>query len=91
MTIVAENMPTYISEKNGIIRIQRSSGLWHITPVDATHVRVEYTLQVDPGGWIPAWLVNMVASTGPYQSFIGLRKQVKKEKYRDARLEGITD
>jgi hypothetical protein len=91
MTIVAENMPTYISEKNGIIRIQRSSGLWHITPVDATHVRVEYTLQVDPGGWIPAWLVNMVASTGPYQSFIGLRKQVKKEKYGDARLEGITD
>lgn len=91
ITIVAENMPSYISEKNGIIRIQRSSGLWHITPIDASHVRVEYTLQVDPGGWIPAWLVNMVASTGPYQSFIGLRKQVKKEKYRDARLEGIKD
>jgi hypothetical protein len=91
ITIVAENMPTYISEKNGIIRIQRSSGLWHITPVDASHVRVEYTLQVDPGGWIPAWLVNMVASTGPYQSFIGLRKQVKKEKYKDARLQGIID
>lgn len=91
MTIVAENMPTYISEKNGIIRIQRSSGLWHITPIDANHVKVEYTLQVDPGGWIPAWLVNMVASTGPYQSFIGLRKQVNKEKYKDARLQGIID
>lgn len=91
MTIVAENMPKYISEKNGIIRIQRSSGLWHIIPIDANHVRVEYTLQVDPGGWIPAWLVNMVASTGPYQSFVGLRKQVKKEKYRDMKLPGIID
>lgn len=91
LTIVAENMPAYIAEKNGIIRIQRSSGLWHITPIDASHVRVEYTLQVDPGGWIPAWLVNMVASTGPYQSFIGLRKQVKKEKYKDAKLPGIID
>jgi hypothetical protein len=91
MTIIAENMPTYISEKKDIIRIQRSSGLWHITPIDANHVRVEYTLQVDPGGWIPAWLVNMVASTGPYQSFIGLRKQVGKEKYKDAKLQGIID
>jgi hypothetical protein len=91
MTIIAENMPTYISEKKDIIRIRRSSGLWHITPIDANHVRVEYTLQVDPGGWIPAWLVNMVASTGPYQSFIGLRKQVSKEKYKDAKLQGIID
>jgi hypothetical protein len=91
MTIVAENMPKYITEKNGIIRIQRSSGLWYITPIDADHVRVEYILQVDPGGWIPAWLVNIVASTGPYQSFIGLRKQVKKEKYKDAKLQGIID
>lgn len=91
LTIVAENMPKYIAEKNGIVRIQRSSGLWHITPIDADHVRVEYILQVDPGGWIPAWLVNMVASTGPYQSFIGLRKQVKKEKYKDVKLPGISD
>lgn len=91
ITIVAENMPKYVANKNGIVRIQRSSGLWHITPVDKDHVRVEYTLQVDPGGIIPAWLVNMVASTGPYQSFIGLRKQVKKEKYKDARLPGILD
>lgn len=91
ITIVAENMPKYVPEKNGIVRIQRSSGLWHITPIDADHVRVEYTLQVDPGGLIPAWLVNMVASTGPYQSFIGLRKQVKKEKYNGMHLPGIMD
>lgn len=91
LTIIAENKPKYVAEKDGIIRIQRSSGIWHITPIDAQHVRVEYTLQVDPGGIIPAWLVNMVASTGPYQSFIGLRKQVKKEKYNNARLPGIID
>lgn len=91
ITIVAENMPAYVPEKKGIVRIQRSAGLWKITPVDARHVRVEYTLQVDPAGLIPAWLVNMVASTGPYQSFIGLRKQVMKEKYNNAHLPGILD
>jgi hypothetical protein len=91
MTIVAENMPKYVPQKNGIVRIQKSYGIWQISPIDNKHVRVEYTLQVDPGGSIPAWLVNMVASTGPYQSFIGLRKQVKKEKYKDAHLPGISD
>jgi hypothetical protein len=91
VTIKAENKPQYVPEKKGVVRIQRSSGLWHLTPMDNGLVKVEYTLQVDPGGMIPAWLVNMVASTGPYQSFIGLRKQVKKEKYNDAHLTGIVN
>lgn len=91
VTIVAENKPQYVLKKKGVVRIQRSSGLWHLTPMANGLVEVEYTLQVDPGGLIPAWLVNMVASTGPYQSFIGLRKQVMKEKYKGAQLPGIVN
>lgn len=91
VTMVTENMPKYVPEKKGIVRIQRSSGIWKLTPVSTGIIRVEYTLQVDPGGLLPAWLVNLFATTGPYQSLKGLRKEVKLAKYQNATLAGIVD
>lgn len=91
VTMVTENMPKYVPEKKGIVRIQRSSGIWKLTPVEKGLIKVEYTLQVDPGGLIPAWLVNLFASTGPYQSLKALRNEVKLAKYQHVKLPGISD
>ena len=91
VTMTTENLPNYIPVKNGIVRIQRSYGLWKLTPVSPGVVKVEYTLQVDPGGFLPAWLVNLFASTGPYQSLKALRNEVKLAKYQQAKFTGIID
>lgn len=91
ITVTATNMPTYIPPKDGIVRIQRSSGLWTIAPVANGQVRVEYVLQVDPGGNLPASIVNMFSYNGPYQSFRNLFTQVKKEPYPNARLPFISN
>lgn len=86
-----ENLPKYVPEKKGIVRIQRSMGIWKLTPVEKGLIQVEYTLQVDPGGALPAWLVNLFAANGPFQSLKGLRKEVKLKKYSNAKLTGIRD
>lgn len=91
VSMVTENLPKYIAEKKGIVRIQRSTGIWKLTPVEKGVIKVEYTLQVDPGGLLPAWLVNLFAATGPFQSLKGLRQEVKLPKYQQAKLPGITD
>lgn len=91
ITIRALNMPTYMSELPSLVRIQRSSGLWTITPVGLHRVRIEYELQVDPGGLLPAWLVNLFAADGPYESFKNLQQQVQKPIYQHAGLSGIVD
>ena len=91
VTMLTENMPKYVPEKKGIVRIQRSSGIWKLSPVEKGVIKVEYTLQVDPGGLIPAWLVNLFATTGPYQSLKALRKEVKLAKYQHVKLAGISD
>ena len=73
-----------VDHKNGIVRINHSKGKWVITPKSDKLINVSYTLQVDPGGAIPAWLVNLFSSEGPLHSFRLLRSQLKKTAYRNA-------
>ena len=48
-------------------------------------------MQVDPSGLLPAWLVNMFVSKGPYQTLKMLREQVKKPMYDNIQLGFIKD
>ncbi|MES2276507.1 MAG: START domain-containing protein [Bacteroidota bacterium] len=84
-------VPGMVPIKKGVVRIERSIGKWVIAPLAGGRVHVTYTLQVDPGGIIPAWLVNMVAGEGPTQSFKKLRLQLQKPAYRDVSLSFIKD
>jgi len=84
-------VPGFVPPKKGIVRIDHSIGKWILTPTANTHVKVVYTLQVDPGGAIPAWLVNMFAAEGPIQSFKGLKLQLQKPAYQHVVLPFIRD
>ena len=58
--------------KNGIVRIPYFNGLWEVAATDDTHIRISYTLSVDPGGSVPAWAYNKFVSKGPYNTFNNL-------------------
>ena len=91
VTIYGPVYPDYLPEKKGIVRVRHSEGKWVITPTGRNHVKVEYTLRADPGGDLPAWLVNMFVTKGPYESFKKLKEQLKKPVYVNARLPFIVD
>ncbi|RVU00412.1 lipid-binding protein [Mucilaginibacter limnophilus] len=86
ITVDGPAVPGFVPEKKSIVRIANSKGRWTITPTGKNHIRVEYVLQVDPGGNLPAWLVNMFAAEGPIQSFKNLKLQVEKPQYQNAQL-----
>jgi len=91
VTIYGPVFPDYLPEKKDIVRVRHSEGKWVITPVGSHRVKVEYTLRADPGGDLPAWLVNMFVTKGPYESFKKLKEQLKKPVYVNAKLPFITD
>ncbi len=91
VTIVGENQPAYLPEINNIVRIVQCASKWVIIPLGKGQVKVEYVLQVDPGGSIPSWLINMFATKGPYESFKDLRKQVNKSFYNQPSLAFVKD
>lgn len=63
---------------NGFLRVPFMHGRWTVKEVQNNSLQAEYILQIDPGGTIPAWLVNLAMAEGPYVSFRNLKKQLEK-------------
>jgi hypothetical protein len=87
ININAPAVPGIVPPKKGRIRISQSMASWTITPVGGGKLRVEYTLQVDPGGLIPAHIVNMFACQAPVETFTNMKKelQLRRAKSADSR------
>lgn len=65
-----------IPKKSGIVRIQEYEAMWVIEQSDKNKIHVEYISTVDPGGNIPAWVVNLAITTGPIKTFEKLIQEV---------------
>ncbi|HMG07671.1 MAG TPA: START domain-containing protein [Mucilaginibacter sp.] len=91
ITVDAPCLPDMVPVKDGIVRIEHSVGKWIITPTDNGQVKVEYTLHLDAGGSVPAWLLNMFITQGPTESFIKLKAQLQKPAYKNVKLAYVAD
>jgi len=84
-------IPEYIPIKEGYVRIPYSLSQWTIVPEDNGTVHVEFMVEINLGGKIPKWMMNLMASRGPYESIIRFRKQLTLKKYRNIHLSYIMD
>ena len=75
---IANSEDNFFAEKEDFVRVPASHSKWIITETD-NHVIIQYEIQIDPGGNVPAWLVNWVCANAPYQSFKKLKKIVEKK------------
>lgn len=91
VTVDAPAIPGWVAEKKGIVRISHSKGLWIITPLDKEKIKLEYTLQVDPGGVIPAWAVNLFSAQGPLETFKKMKQRLLLPEYKNAVLPFIVN
>jgi len=66
-------LPDFIPRKEGLVRVLVSNETWFITKLDERKIKIQYFLQIDPGGALPAFLVNLFAIKGPYESFENLK------------------
>ncbi|MDN3655237.1 START domain-containing protein [Ferruginibacter paludis] len=91
VTIEAKNVNDYLPAKDKLVRINYSNAQWTVTPISSGQLKVEYTIEVDPGNNVPAWLLNMFASNGPYESFVNLREKMKLAPYAEAKFSFLSD
>lgn len=59
-----------------VVRVPFSHAEWDVTAAGDA-LQVSYTMKIDPGGSVPAWLVNMAMAAGPYESFTNLKKMLE--------------
>jgi hypothetical protein len=62
--------------KNGVVRVQHTRGDWHVKQVGPKMLKVSFEFQVDPGGYVPAWLVNLTCAQAPFQTFRNLMSRL---------------
>lgn len=84
-------MADFYPKQKDHIRITEFKASWTLTPLRNGLVNVEYQLLVNPGGSVPAWLVNLAAIDGPYETLHNLKLWVFKEKYQKAELNFIEE
>lgn len=65
--------------KSGKVRVAQSAIAWLVVPAPAGQVRIVYTFSADPGGSLPAFVVNAFADKGPYESFRKLAGLLARE------------
>jgi len=91
VTVDAPAVPGFVAHKEDIVRISHAKGLWTIKPFSKDKISIIYTLQVDPGGDIPAWVVNMFSAQGPLHSFRKMKLELEAGKYKNAAAGFIND
>ncbi|ALJ00416.1 START domain-containing protein [Rufibacter tibetensis] len=72
--VEVKSIKDYIPQKKDLVRIPSSLAVWEITALPKGNIKIDYTFKVNPGGSVPAWLVNATVATGPTKTFQNLRK-----------------
>lgn len=82
VTIINKSEPKLKPVNKGVVRVNRSDIKWEVLPTGKNKLKCNYFLNTEPGGSVPAWLINLFIAEGPYQSLYNLKaQQVKKAKY----------
>ena len=68
----------------GNVRMPEISGQWILIPVNRDYTKAIYTAKSNPGGSIPKAIANLKSKEIPYNTLLGLKMMVKKDKYKKA-------
>jgi hypothetical protein len=91
LTIVMVSVPEGAPEKDQLVRVPMSIAKWTVVPLSPSRLKVEYFIEIDPGGSVPAWMVNMVSAQAPYDSFKTLKYKIRGKKFVNAKVPFILD
>lgn len=69
-----------IPARDDAIRIPTLEGYYRFKHLKPNETQVTYFVHIDPGGYLPRWLVRMTTYEFPTDTLLGLRRQVKKTK-----------
>jgi hypothetical protein len=75
MTIKIINVPYSEPPPVDFVRVPFFEANWQITQM-GKDLKLVYALRIDPGGYVPAWLVNIAMAEGPHVSFKNLKAQL---------------
>jgi hypothetical protein len=83
--------PDFLPEKDDLVRLRHSNFQWTISAAGNNQQKIVYEIQFDPGGSVPAWMINMFVTKGPYETFSKLQARMDLPYYRDAHFDFVKE
>lgn len=77
MHVTAENILNYQPVPKDLVQVPLTRGTWNITTVTNKSIHVDYILEMNPGGSLPVWVLNLFSTKGPMESFENIKKKMK--------------
>ena len=77
MTVKIESMLDYIPPVEDVVRVPSSLSTMTLTPVGESKLKVSCLVRINPGGQLPAWVINMFSTQGPYETFKNLKDKLE--------------
>jgi hypothetical protein len=76
LRLIAVNLPDYGPAPKDLTKVTFSRGTWNVITISSKSIHVDYTLELNPGGTLPAWVLNLFSTKGPMESFENIKKKM---------------
>jgi len=84
-------IPNFLPEEEDYVRVEHINAVWYLNPIGNGTVHINFELEIDPGGNIPLWLVNLAVTKGPLKTVEGLIEEINSKKYETIKLDYIEE
>jgi START domain len=76
MQLVSVNLPDYGPVQKDLVMVPFSRGSWSVTTLPKNSIHIDYILQLNPGGSLPAWVLNLFSTKGPLETFENILRKM---------------
>lgn len=87
ITIELSGKPDFIPKVKEMIRVLQSFGKVELSPLDTGEVEVVFEFYMNPGGVVPAPIVNLTLIDFPFFTLKKMREAVKNPRYQQVNYE----
>ena len=91
LSIYANTIDHILPEIEGKQRVPYSAAKWLVISEGNHKISIDYTIKIDPGGGIPAWMVNLFIAKAPYESFKNLTKLIQEKRFQGQHYSFLKD
>jgi hypothetical protein len=74
--VTSTNIPGYKPEITDLVPVPYSKGVWNVKKIGPKAIHIDYVLELNPGGSLPAWVINLFTTKGPMMTFENIKQKM---------------
>lgn len=82
VVIAYEANDSLLEPQSGYVRMPALKGMLRFTPMEPGEVHLTFEVVLDPGGYIPAWIANLILRDIPYFSLRRYQRVSDQERFQ---------